>query len=251
MAETRKWIFLRGLGRHSGHWGNFLQFFHHAFPSDEIELLEIRGNGSLAHSTSWRNVRDNVRDLRARSRFLEQGHSVCILSLSLGSMIAVEWAKNFPEEVSALVTINTSDRGNSPWTDRMKPLHYLDVVKLLRGSQSQLDKEKCVLKAARDYFIERNQIAPDFQSFPRTSKTNFLRQLFTAAIYEFPTQRPKTEILILCSKGDRLVSSECSKRIAKMWILKPLVHPTAGHDLPLDDPQWICDQLTCWPVLKS
>jgi pimeloyl-[acyl-carrier protein] methyl ester esterase len=36
-----------------------------------------------------------------------------------------------------------------------------------------------------------------------------------------------------------------------MWTLKPLVHPQAGHDLPLEDPQWVCDQLKNWPVLSS
>jgi hypothetical protein len=27
---------------------------------------------------------------------------------------------------------------------------------------------------------------------------------------------------------------------------EPVLHPCSGHDLPLDDPEWTCDQVALW-----
>jgi pimeloyl-ACP methyl ester carboxylesterase len=53
-------------------------------------------------------------------------------------------------------------------------------------------------------------------------------------------------MLVLASLGDRLVSPGCSRRIASRWALPIRLHPTAGHDLPLDDPEWVVQQVLGW-----
>jgi len=40
-----------------------------------------------------------------------------------------------------------------------------------------------------------------------------------------------------------LVKSSASRRIAERWKVPLIEHPQAGHDLSLDDPQWIVDLL--------
>jgi hypothetical protein len=55
--------------------------------------------------------------------------------------------------------------------------------------------------------------------------------------------------LVLASRGDRLTDWRCSRDLAQAgdWPLK--VHLKAGHDLPLDDPQWLIAQInTYFPV---
>lgn len=118
--HQRNWIFLRGLARHSAHWGSFLEIFKKRFPHDQIELLDLRGNGTLAHSPSWLSVEENVRDLRSRSQFLKQGKPIHLMSISLGSMVATEWSRKFPEEVDGLILMNTSDRGTASFFHRMR-----------------------------------------------------------------------------------------------------------------------------------
>ena len=53
-------------------------------------------------------------------------------------------------------------------------------------------------------------------------------------------------ILLLASLGDRLVSPRCSERIARAWNAPLRMRPDAGHDLPLDDPDWVLGQLLDW-----
>jgi pimeloyl-ACP methyl ester carboxylesterase len=57
--------------------------------------------------------------------------------------------------------------------------------------------------------------------------------------------------LVLRSRGDRLVSWRCSERIAERLSLPLRVHEghgpeAAGHDRPLDAPDWVCAQITDW-----
>jgi len=40
-----------------------------------------------------------------------------------------------------------------------------------------------------------------------------------------------------------LVSVRCSERLAAQWGVLLQLHPTAGHDLPLDDGSWVVQQI--------
>lgn len=244
--ETRKWVFIRGLGRHALHWDPFAREFQKTFPQDEIEFLELRGNGTLAHSPSCLSIPDNVRDLRSRSDLLKKNGSVYLMTMSLGSMIGVEWAHLFPQEISGLVTINTSDRGTSSFFERMKPHNYLRVFNVIGKAPTNEDIERTILKMTTQDPNHHEELVQKFSKIPATTRMNYVRQLIAAGTYEFPDHKPKTEILMLCSEGDQLVSSECTKRIAQMWTLKPHVHPSAGHDLPLEAPEWICQEIRNW-----
>lgn len=73
-----------------------------------------------------------------------------------------------------------------------------------------------------------------------------MRQLVAAARYCAPTAAPVDLVLLLGSQEDRLVSSQCSQAIAQAWGLPLQLHPWAGHDLPLDDPQWVIDAVLQW-----
>ena len=73
-----------------------------------------------------------------------------------------------------------------------------------------------------------------------------LRQLAAAARYAPPAKPPATPLLLLASAGDSLVSPHCSERLAEQWKLALRLHPNAGHDLPLDDPDWVVEQIVGW-----
>lgn len=245
LKNSKKWIFLRGLGRHSGHWGHFVDDFKQAFPDDEVEFLDLRGNGSLSHSPSWVSIEDNVRDLRQRSLFLSQGEPVYLMSISLGAMVATEWAHRHPDEIEGLVLINTSDRGTSSFFERLRLKNIYHALPLFLKNKTGIEFEKKILEMTTTN-PELQHWAQVFSKMSTTSKQNLIRQLIAASRYYFPDHKPKTEVLILCGEQDQLVNPICSKRLAKMWTLTPHCHPQGGHDIPLQDPKWVCDQVRLW-----
>ena len=52
--------------------------------------------------------------------------------------------------------------------------------------------------------------------------------------------------LILASKQDRLVSIRASEALAQRFQWPLCIHPTAGHDLPMDDSHWVVQQIAQW-----
>jgi predicted alpha/beta hydrolase family esterase len=53
---------------------------------------------------------------------------------------------------------------------------------------------------------------------------------------------------VLASVLDHLVSVECSKALARAWQCALILHPSAGHDLPLDDGHWVIAKVLEWQI---
>jgi hypothetical protein len=53
---------------------------------------------------------------------------------------------------------------------------------------------------------------------------------------------------VLSSKADRLVNPLCSTQLATAWQVPHHIHPWAGHDLPHDDGQWVCERVADWLI---
>ncbi|PIS09736.1 MAG: alpha/beta hydrolase [Bdellovibrio sp. CG10_big_fil_rev_8_21_14_0_10_47_8] len=248
--SSRRWIFLRGLARQQGHWGDFPEIFQNYFPEDQIELLDLRGNGDLNHSPSYLSIAENVRDLRARSKLLNQG-DVHLLTISLGAMVGVEWTYEFSDEIAGLVAINTSDRGTSAFYERLRLQNLPRLASLMLHPGAAEHRELEILKMTTNTLSAAENWAKKFAELPMAGRENILRQLIAAIRYEFPRHIPKTEILLLNSDKDRFVNPICSQRIADQWTLKVQTHPTAGHDIPLEAPEWICQQIQDWISFSS
>ena len=78
------------------------------------------------------------------------------------------------------------------------------------------------------------------------SGRNALSKLLAAARYRAPATVPLPPLLLLASRHDQLVASACSQALAAAWNLPLVMHPFAGHDLPLDDPAWVVEQVRQW-----
>ena len=76
-------------------------------------------------------------------------------------------------------------------------------------------------------------------------------QLVAAARYRAPLARPAPPLLILASEHDALVDHSCSRQLARHWTTAFAEHPTAGHDLPLDDGPWVARQVGHWLRTRS
>jgi len=165
-------------------------------------------------------------------------------------MVAVEWASRYPDEVARCVLINTSMRPYSRFHQRLRWQNYPAILKLLLngGVESQ---ERLILRltSREGDAAERTGLLQRWlgyqREFPVTHK-NALRQLWSAARFRAPPARPTVPLLVLASAGDQLVDHRCSANLARAWQTELHTHPTAGHDLPLDDGAWVAQAVAKW-----
>lgn len=241
--EARRWILLRGLSRGRGHWADFSIEFSKQFPNDEIEFLDLPGNGERNKERSPRNIPAYVESLRSQSRLLSKG-SVHILALSLGGMIATEWARLYPSEVEQGYLVCTSSAEHSSVFDRFKVGNYPSFLPLILN-QDQKKYEEILLSRITNNEDRRRYVFDELVKYSEqypARVTNFLNQIFAASLYKFPSN-PPANLHLIGSYGDRLVAPQCTLSIAKLWNLKPAMHPWAGHDIPIDDPQWLLQRI--------
>nr|BFD63410.1 alpha/beta hydrolase [Bdellovibrio sp. HM001] len=245
MANGRNWLLLRGLARGVGHWGSFAETIQKHFPEDRFEFLDLPGNGSRHLESSPLRIADYVKDLRLRCSYVKNGQPFQILSVSLGSMITVEWMREYPHEVKRAFLTCTSSAGLSPFYHRFYLANVPQGLKLLGKLEDAELWEKTVLGMIVNNQERREAELPAMIEYSRKypmNPTNVFRQLLAASQYRFPAQ-PPGEVKLLGSHGDRLVSAKCTLKIAEQWGLKAQMHPWAGHDVPVDDPQWLLEQL--------
>ncbi|KQQ47516.1 hydrolase [Duganella sp. Leaf126] len=244
------WILLRGLMREQRHWGRFPGQLSRALPGATLVTPDLPGNGVQYAATSPTSVADMVAACRAdlRARGVRPPYS--LLALSLGGMMAVEWASRHPDELTRAVLVNTSMRPFSRFHQRLRWRNYGAIVRMLLDG-GVAAQERLILRltsrhgdnAERDGLLRR-WLAYQ-QQFP-VSRANALRQLLAAARYRAPATRPALPLLVLSSSGDQLVDPDCSRQLAAAWRTEHRIHPNAGHDLPLDDGDWVAQRVAAW-----
>ena len=247
-----RWIFLRGLSREIRHWGTFAETWRDEMPAAETIALDLPGNGRLYQQDSPSTVEALAEACRAELIRRGVPPPYYLLAMSLGAMVAVAWAKRYPAEIAGCVLINTSLRPFSPFYQRLRPANYPTLLKLaLFGGSAQtweatilrLTSRLAVAPAASAKLLER-WIA--YRQQCPVARRNVLRQLVAAARYRAPFAKPETRMLILASAQDALVNPRCSQALAHAWQTEIGVHPSAGHDLPLDDGRWVAQQVRRW-----
>ena len=243
-----QWILLRGLMREMRHWGDFPQRFSASFPQAQVSMLDLPGNGNLYQQASPTSVSAMTEACREqlRQRAIKPPYS--LLALSLGAMVACEWSNRYPDEIDKAALINTSLRPFSPFYHRLQPRNYFNLLRLLSGTADARTREKLILQTTSNLAASESLIdawTEYLQQYP-VSNLNVLRQLRAATRYKAPHTAPKAKLLILSSAADRLVSARCSAKVAQQWQSPLHIHPWAGHDLTLDDPQWVIDHIMQW-----
>ena len=245
-TQQATWVFLRGLTRSSMHWGPFIAEFEQAL-SVRVLALDLPGNGSLWQQRSPVTVEAMARSCQAQLQALGVRGPVSVLAMSLGGMVAAQWALQSPEQLRELVLINTSMRPFNPAWQRLRPGALLTLLRLAAVGANALTWEREILRLTTrhprhdlwaDWCVERLR--------QPVSGGNALRQLLAAARYHAPANGPKLATLVLSGAGDHLVSPQCSRALALQWGATLQVHGTAGHDLSLDDGPWVAEQVRRW-----
>jgi pimeloyl-ACP methyl ester carboxylesterase len=249
-SQSGTWVLLRGLMREHGHWGSFPEQLRLALGARQVLTPDLPGNGLLHTHTSPARIADMVDACRAQVQEASGDYQrpVHVLSISMGGMLATAWAHRYPHEVASLCLMASSMRPFSPVWQRLRPQQWALILSLLFSGASDEAWERAILQMTTTSPGAVNALAQwlRIREERPVSTRNALRQLLAAATFNAPRQTPVMPTLVLCGARDALVDPRCSQAIAQAWHCPMHMHPDAGHDLPLDAPQWVIDQLRAW-----
>lgn len=247
--SKRTWLLIRGLAHEHEHWGEFRDMLESHYPDDEFFGVDLPGTGVHHKETAPISLVETLKIIRENT--LQQVKPpFLIISLSFGSMIAIEWAKRYPHEIEGLVLMNTSIGRYSPFYYRLRLKMWKEYMQRLTATDP-VEIEKIILSIISSKTDGLDEIAKkraEIQKHRPVSLKNILRQLLAAATYQSDGNPPPVPTLLLAGEADKLCDPSCSIEIAHEWNLPLRVHHTAGHDLSLDEPEWVIDKISHWVV---
>ena len=253
------WVLLRGLTREARHWGDMTLLLAKQLESTDattrhtVTTLDLPGNGVAASQTSPCSVRAMVESARKQMAATGAKPPYALMAMSLGGMVATDWAQRYPDEVIRLVLINTSMRPYSRATERLRPASWARVILVALRWRSAQPVERGIHQLTCNREADRTgdlAIWLEIRKSAPVTAANALRQLIAAARFRCSPTPPRCPVLVLSSTLDRLVDARCSAALATAWLAPHYRHPWAGHDLPHDDAPWVAQRVVGWAQQK-
>lgn len=249
MSNIKNIYLLRGLVREARHWGDFKAKLQTAFPQAQVTTLEIKGVGKLHHQESDNNFKDMIEYMREEYYSNNDGESL-LLAMSLGGMMARQWMEMYPDDFQYCVLVNTSFKKLNSLTQRIRPKSIFNFINIFLTPKLE-DREDKILKMVSNTYQQRPNKAVlsdwiNIQQSAPVSRKSFINQIKAALTYVPSLNKPKPKLLILAAKNDRLCDFTCSLDLHKHWGGELKIHMDAGHDIPLDDGEWIVKNIQNW-----
>ncbi len=238
-------VLLRGLVREKRHWGRFIDELKEALPDHKIITPEIPGVGEFNNVTTPPSFDQMIEFMREKLGEELKGQETLIMAMSLGGMIAKRWDELYPNDFKKLVLVNTSFKGINKLTKRLQPQSIKAFGKLFMTPGVQ-EREIGILRMVSNNWSDHPRILKewvDIQKDAPVSRKSFINQIRAALSYSPGQEKPNAELLFVASKKDRLCSYHCSEQLHELWGGKLELHPTAGHDLPIDDGPWLAQKI--------
>ncbi len=243
------WVLLRGLGREAAHWEDFPEQLQSALGGATVQAVDLPGTGVRCAVPSPLTIAEIMEATRSTLAVPSNGNASVrfVLGISLGGMVALEWAARYPGEVAGVVIINCSAGGIcKPW-QRLRPRAWWPLLQAVICTDV-VTRERRVLQLT-------SHVDPDNRCLHRRAQIflsrplrlhNLLRQLIAAVLFKVPLLPARTPILVLAGAGDRLVNPACAQALQNALGAELRMHPTANHDLPLDDAAWTVARIAEW-----
>jgi pimeloyl-ACP methyl ester carboxylesterase len=238
-------LLLRGLVREQRHWGRFPAVLSEKLPEAQLHFLDLPGIGTERRRPSPFTVSEITEDLRRRWLLLKEQNDKpwLLFSLSLGSMVALDWTARYPEDFRHSLLMNTSAGGLSPLWQRLRFSVIQKLLKIGLEKDGTL-KEALVLSLTTSLLDDSQALAAEWSQHmlpPHRMRLLALAQLCAAIRF----RAPKNLLIpaqFLAGARDKLVNPRCTEVLAKFYKREIAVHPDAGHDICLDDPEWVAKQ---------
>jgi pimeloyl-ACP methyl ester carboxylesterase len=236
-----EWVLLRGLTREQRHWSP--ELLTALRKTETVHPIDLPGVGLQRDQPSASTIAGITDALRAQ--LPRTDGELGLLTISLGGMVGMDWTSRYPKDFKKVVLINTSagDVGK-PW-DRMQ----LGVVPKILNSLVASDdvvKELSILDATTTLHRQNRTLAEAWASYRSDrplGKGTAWAQIKAALGYRSPPSLPIPS-LVLLGAGDRLCHPKCGRSLAQRFGSVVQEHPTAGHDLGLDEPAWVAEHVS-------
>lgn len=245
------YFFIRGLIRSQFHWHLFPHHFNDAalqvHSNSRAVFFDIPGNGQRFLEKTPFSISGMADDIEQQivnyveSHKIDSASRIHLVGISMGGMIAAELAKKPTLNIASLHIINSSFANLSPFWHRMRIPAVLHLVQNIW----QVDKRENAILQWTSNTPNSTQLAgkwiDEAKQHPLSLRNGFA-QLWAASHY-FVDKEVRQKRFIYCSDLDRLVKSDCSKKLASYWQAPLECEANAGHDLPLDNPTWLAQKI--------
>lgn len=256
-SDTHYFILMRGLIRSRFHWHAFPQklsaYLDQSNIAHKVITLNIAGNGERFNEKTPLTIEAMASDACGEimtlldDSLVLSGHypKIHLIGISMGGMIVSHVAKLLQSKgrpPSSLHLINSSFSDVASLLKRFKLKAGLSLAAHLISIRQ---REQCILKWTSNQ-AEPEQFAEAWIKEAHQHPISFrngLVQLFAASRCPIP-DKPEVLCRIYGSINDRLVDFECSKLIAEKWDVPLLIADKAGHDLSLDEPEWLAESIS-------
>lgn len=247
-SNPPRFVLIRGLAREAGHWHEFDRGLIEQFPSATVERHDLPGNGALWRETSPLDTGAMAATLRSRI-FAGDRRPPTLVAISLGAMVCIDWLRRWPSDpLAGLVAINTSVGGVcKPW-ERLRIPALVHTLQTL-AERDPVARELAILELTTSEHRNDHGLAERHAALHRERpirRVNVVRQMLAAASFRIDRVSTSTPVLLLNAARDRMVDPRCSAKLARALGATLAVHPSAGHDLTLDDPRWCAEQTRAW-----
>lgn len=242
-----EFVLLRGLGRQSKHWGAFIPALQASFPEARIHTPDLPGSGCQRREKTPIRLEGFIPFLE-KQLDLEPTSRKILLGISLGGTAALCWQAQQPRLFEATFVINSSAAPFATAKQRLLPkARYLLIKAALSPNAAR--REATLLDLVSNCETHRSEALGfwvDLQKNEGMRFVNIIRQLRAAATYQYKPLATPHNLHILASKGDRLCDVACSVKLAEATQATLDLHPSAGHDLTLDEPRWVIERLKAY-----
>ena len=266
-ATPARWVLLRGLLREVGHWGGFVDQLRSRLAAvddraPDVLAMDLPGCGALHHRVAPSRVGDLLSFARGESGGprAADGPKRWLLGLSLGGMVVSAWVQRHPGDLAGAVIISSSAADLSPPWARMRPGGAWHLVRAALARTLEA-RERHVWQATTGFALGGDEVVARWVELGRehpVSAANAARLLLAADRFRLTERGGKrpgpadqsapvpVPVLVLAGAGDRLVHPSCSRALARALGAELQIHPRAGHDLPLEDPEWVLEAVEGW-----
>jgi alpha-beta hydrolase superfamily lysophospholipase len=244
--KSKKIFLILGIGREKRNWSHPAKVLQAAFPDYEVITLDNPGMGEYHKMAVPLSVEKNVDFLKTSFDKLK-GEENYFIGWSLGGMIVSKWGQLYPKDMNGMVLITSSYGSLSMVWQRLRPLIIppvlLAIISKGRRRENGMFNTTCKNEQNRERLV--NEWIEIDEESPVTV-INIIRQLIAATLFFTKSFKKLHPTLILGAPNDQLVNNKCSKDIVKFLDAPYQEHPTAGHDVFNDYPEWVAEQVKAW-----